>query len=401
MFVASKVLSSPLEAMYGLLSFIMVKDLHATPWQITVLVSLMPIVALLSFYGNLFIKDRPHRLKSLVIGTKFVGLLPCFFFPFVNNVWFFIFGAALFMTSIRAAIPAWSEILKINLTYEWRGKIFSYGSSAHYIMNLGIPLIISPFIDSSPHIWKWLFFIFACANTFGLMIALFIRLKDYSPQNEEGHSYQLTCIKSILLGPWKNCWRLMKSRPDFKSFQIVFMLGGAGIMLWQPVLPVFFEQVLKLSYTQLTLARSLCKGIGFTLTSSYWASWLHRIPIHLFNFFVTLFAALFGLLVIASSYDVYWIYAAYLLYGTMQAGSELSWNLSGPIFAKEKDSTLFTGVNVGMVGLRGCIAPFLGGFLFLHTSASVVFLCGGLLCLTASIYSLMSWSSQRSESTCA
>ena len=50
-------------------------------------------------------------------------------------------------------------------------------------------------------------------------------------------------------------------------------------------------------------------------------------------------------------------YAAYTMFGIMQAGSTLSWHLSGPIFSKEKDSTLFSGVSVAMVGLRGCIFP--------------------------------------------
>ena len=52
-FIGSKLLSSPLEAMCGLLAFILYKELHASPLQITLLISSKPIFALLSFYGNL------------------------------------------------------------------------------------------------------------------------------------------------------------------------------------------------------------------------------------------------------------------------------------------------------------------------------------------------------------
>ena len=44
------------------------------------------------------------------------------------------------------------------------------------------------------------------------------------------------------------------------------MLGGAGLMFMQPVLPIFSEETLKLSYTELALAFAFCKGISFILS---------------------------------------------------------------------------------------------------------------------------------------
>jgi hypothetical protein len=387
-FVGSKWLISPLEAMYGLLAFILYKDLNATPLQITLLMSSKPIVALLSFYGNLIIKGQPTRLKSLILWSNILACLPCFLFPFVDNVWFFLASFALFMMSLRAMIPAWSEILKINCPQEARGKIFSKASTANYLTNLGIPVFISPWIDYYPHLWKWVFFALAALQAFNVLLLLYIKVRSYSVTSDPYHTYHLNSLNSILLGPWKNCWTLMKQHWDFRSFQIVFMLGGSGLILMHPVLPVFFKETLQLSYTQLTLATCFCKGISFALASPVWARWLHRTSIHQFNFFVNLCAGIFALFMIASDYQFFWIYPAYLFYGIMQAGSELSWNLSGPIFSKEKDSTLFTGVNIAMVGLRGCIAPFLGAFIFLNTEASFVFLCGGGLCLLGAAYSI-------------
>lgn len=387
-FVGSRCLISPLEAMYGLLAFIFCKDLNATPLQITLLMSSKPIVALLSFYGNLIIKDQPARLKTLIFWSNILAFLPCFLFPFVNNVWFFLISFALFMMSVRAMIPAWSEILKINCAPEERGKIFSQASSVNYLMNIGIPVFISPWIDYYPHSWKWVFFILAAVQSLNVLLILFIKIKSYSVERDNYPAYHLNSINSILLGPWKNCWTLIKQRWDFRNFQIVFMFGGAGLMLMHPVLPVFFKETLQLSYTQLTLATCLCKGISFAVTSPLWAKGLNRVSIHLFNFFVNLSAGVFAFFIIASQYQLFWIYPAYLFYGMMQAGSELSWNLSGPIFSKDKDSTLFTGAGIAMVGLRGCIAPFLGAVLFLDFDASFVFFCGGSLCLGGAVYSL-------------
>jgi hypothetical protein len=96
-------------------------------------------------------------------------------------------------------------------------------------------------------------------------------------------------------------------------------------------------------------------------------------------------AAFFPLFLMAAEWNIICLYLAYLLYGAMQAGSELSWNLSGPIFAKHEESSTYTGVNVVSVGLRGCVAPPLGGFLCNLTGATVVLLMGGSFCILASL----------------
>jgi Major Facilitator Superfamily len=384
-----KLLGSPLEALFYLLAFILYKDLNASPLQITLLVSSKPAVALLSFYGNLFIKNKSSKLKLMIILSTVFGSFSCLLFPFINNIWFIIFAHGLFMMSLRATLPAWSEILKINLSSESRSKVFSRGSIVNYSTNIAMPLCVSPLLDSFPHIWKWLFFLFALLNFLNVFLVLNLKLKNHLTENDSYRPYQLNSLSSVLIDPWRNGWELIRKRSDFRKFQIVFMLCGAGLMVMQPILPVFFKENLHFTYMQLTLATSLCKGVSFSLSSPIWARWLSRIPISLFNFFICGFAALFSLLLIESQYLPLCFYFAYFMYGIMQAGSELSWNLSGPIFAKNNDSTLFTGINVAAVGVRGCIAPFLGELLLLNTnSPSIVFASGGILCLCASCYSL-------------
>jgi hypothetical protein len=369
--------------------FIFAKDLNATPLQLALLISVKPFVALVSFYGNLFIKGKPKRLKSFLAFSNIFAAIPCFFFPFVNNVWFFLVAYGVFWMSMRAMIPAWSEIFKINESQEKRGSIFSKGSTANYVIMIFFPLLCSPWIDAYPHIWKWFFFFLATIQVLNAILFLNIKMRTYSESIEPYEAYNFS-FKSITLDPWKHCWYLMKERADFRNYQIVFMFGGTGLILMQPVLPIFFKETLQLSYTQLSLATSLCKGIAFACTAPFWANWLNKISINQFNCNVNLCAACFVVFILAATFGSSWIYVAYLIYGTMQAGSELSWNMSGPIFSKDKDSTLFTGVNVAMVGVRGCFAPFMGEILFLYTNASTVFISSGCLCLIGAFYSLLS-----------
>ncbi len=383
-----KLLESPLGSLFNIF-LIILYNLQATPLQMIIAISSKPVVALLSFYGNLFIKDKSSKLKLMILASLLLGSIPCLFFPVIDNLWFMIVAYALFTLSLKAAAPAWAEILKINLPSEPRNKVFSRGSIFHYATNIVIPLLVSPLLDGYPGIWKWLFFGFALLNGLNILLLLKLKLENHIQEADNAPAYKLNSFSSVLLDPWRNGFKLIKERADFKHFQIVFMLCGTGLMLIQPALPVLLKGTLQLSYFQLTLATSFCKGISFVLSSSVWAHFLSRISINLFNFYVCCFATIFSLFMIGSQYVTSGIYLAYLFYGIMQAGSELSWNLAGPIFAKNKDSTLFTGVNVAAVGVRGCIAPFLGSLLFFNTgSITIVFACCGTLCLMASLYSL-------------
>ena len=288
---------------------------------------------------------------------------------------------------MRAMIPAWSEILKINLSEAYRARIFSQGSITSYLVSTLVPLILAPWIDLHPHSWKWLFFLLAGLQVLSAALVLSIPIKREESFSDEAVDYSIDCWRSLILGPWNNCLQLLKSRPDFRNYQIVFMFGGAGLIVMQPVLPIFFKETLHLSYTQVSLATTLCKALAFACASPIWARGLNRVSLHIFNGLVTLFAAIYGLLIIAAGFQVGWLYVAYLLYGVMQAGSDLSWNLGGTLFAAERDSTLFTGVNVAMVGVRGAIVPFIGGLLFTYSNSLSVFVLGALLCCFGSLYS--------------
>ncbi len=388
-FILSKLLNSPLGVMYGLLAFILCKNFHATPLQITLLMSSKPLVAIISFYSLLFIKNRPERLKFLIIFSTLIGFIPCFFFPFLESSWFYIFSFALFMMAARAMLPAWTEIFKLNISTEERGKVFSRGSTVNYLANIVIPLIVAPIMDANPGSWKWIFFFLASLQPLHLYLLSQLKVNlPYSGEKRDEASSFSSSFHSMIWEPWKKGWLLMKERSDFRGYQIAFLFGGGGLILVHPVLPLFFKEVLHLSYTQLAFATSLCKGVGFALTSPLWARWFNRLSIHAFNFHVTAAAGLFALILVFRGHQVGWIYIAYFVYGVMQAGSELSWHLAGPKFSQKEDSTLFTSVNVMMVGLRGCVAPFLGEWLFLSSNSTTVFFASALLCLTGAFYSL-------------
>lgn len=377
----TRILNTPFWALYTLLPFIMCKDLQATSWQIACIISLKPIVSLFSLYWSSQIKRRRDRLISNIVWAGILSHLPFLFVPWISHPWFFIFASATYMLFHRGVNPAWMEVLKVNVPEESRKTVFAYGSAFYHVGGALLAIVIGWLLDDYFQAWRWLFPLTALFSLGAILFQATLPIKilpvfDTTEQSSFSFKHQLS-------KPWKEAWELMKQRPDFARFQIGFMLGGGGLMLWQPALPQFFFDTLQLNYKELTIAMTLCKSIGYALALPLWTRIMSRLDIFAFSGAVTAIATLFPLGLMAAQWNLLWLYAAYLLYGFMQAGSELSWNLSGPIFSKQEDSSTYTGVNVVTVGLRGCVAPPLGSFLCSLTNATVILLMGGGLCLLA------------------
>ena len=134
-------------------------------------------------------------------------------------------------------------------------------------------------------------------------------------------------------------------------------------MIIQPVIPMFFSETLKLSYRDLIIAYSICKGFGFVLTSPLWSRYMGILSVGRFTSIVLAGFALFSLMIAFGIYSPIWVYFAYFVYGVAQAGSHLIWHLSGPVFADKEESSRYSGVNIVMVGVRGMLGPPLGGLL--------------------------------------
>lgn len=379
-FIWTRFLNTPFWALFVMLKFIMRRDLNASELQVTTFIALAPLVSILSVYWSSTINKRRDRLLSNIVLSTIIKHIPFLFFPFVNNPWYFVLASALFMMFHRSSTPAWMEILKLNLPKNEREEVFAKGTTVAFLGDGCFCFLLGYLLDHFEQSWRWIFPFTAIISLvsvyFQMSIPIFIT--GYESFGK------VKSFKEQAFDPWKNAIEIYKSRPDFFNFQLGFMLlGGGGLMIMQPALPTFFMETLNLSYMELSIVLTLCKGIGCALTSSLFAKWMNRVNIYLFCSLVTLIGALFSFLLIFSKFDLSFLYVAYLIYGIMQAGSELGWNMSGPIFSKDEESSSYSSSNVLLVGLRGAIFPVLGGALVVLFNPTVVILFGGFLCLLA------------------
>lgn len=371
-FLWTQILGAPFWAIYNLLLFILYKDLGATPFQIGLFIALKPTVSLISIYWSDHIHCRPDRLVKNVVWAGIIGFCPFLIFPWYASASFVLFASALYMTMLRGVIPAWMEIFKLNLPGETKQKVFSLGSIVSYAVGAIFPVLIGPLLDMYSFAWRPIFCIAALLG----MISVFFQLRI--PIDLKKRILPTPWTFS-LVEPWKKAFKLLREKKNFRLYQFGFMvLGGSGLMVMQPALPKFFIDVLGLSYTELSIALTLCKGVGFAMTSRLWASALGRYNFFRLSALVAFLGAIFPLLLLLGKLNLSWIYIAYLSYGIMQAGSELVWHLSGPHFAHEEESSSYSSVNVLAVGVRGSVIPQLGSMCSLFLTSPFILLIGAL-----------------------
>jgi hypothetical protein len=371
LFLLNRFFSSPLESLFTLLIFILNKELGASAWQLAVLACAKPVVSLFAFILSSRMAGKPSAWRCFLILCTFLGASPVLLFPYIQNPWYYIASYALFMTAIRASYPIWMEMLKNHYALNQLGSAAAKGSCITFSITTFLPLILARWLDTSAGIFCFLFFSLACLNLLNIPLLLLLK-----PDFKTAQPVEIS---------WTGIVR--KNRP-FAQYLLLFFIGGAGLVAIQPVLPQFFQESLNLSYTKIACAMSLCRGCAFVASSPFWTGWAKSITLFRLNIAINALSCGFLILLFASIGNTHWLYAAYCLYGAMQAGCELSWNLSGPFFAKGEESTLYSCHNLLLVGVRGCIFPFAGQALMLSLHTTGVFICAGALCFAALCYGI-------------
>ena len=380
----SNLLTEPLFTLYSFLVFILYKDLGASTFQVALLTMLKPVITILSFYWSAGLPGKTKKLKSNVLWAGFFMRAPFLLCPWIDSAWYVIAAAVNYMFFYRAGTPAWLEIIKRNMGQGKRGRSFSFSVALAYAEGVVLALACGGLLDKDPGLWKGLFFWSALVSLFSLVVQSRIVVTGEDVVQER------PSLKELIIRPWRDSYQLMKGRRDFSRFQWGFMVSGFGLMLIQPAIPLFAVDVLGVSYLEMAAAISIAKGLGFALSSPVWARWLDRVHVLKLASLVFLAIGLFTILLSFSVWSTIWLYIAYFWYGVGQGGSHLVWNMSGPIFSGKDDSSRYTGVNVALAGIRGAIAPPLGGYLAILCGPVQVLIMGGALCFYSGIRMLQS-----------
>ncbi len=375
--ILSGVLKEPFACLYLLLPFFLLKDLQATAFQIVILTTLRPLVSIFSFYISEFITMKGMSLKSAVLWTGLLARIAFIPALWTGNSWLYIFGSTLYMIFTRAEIPAWMEVIKTNVERTKWERAFSAGSMISYTSGVFVTILFHNLIDAHDGGWRGISTASLALSMIAVIVQSLLIVNDKKTPQLSGGG---------MIKPIKDAFLLLKENHEFRKFQWAFMLGGLGLMIIQPVIPIYFSNTLSIKYSDLLIAFCVCKALGFVLTTPIWNKLLKKLPFNLFIFSILCGFAIFSFLLIFSALSMQCIFLAYILYGIAGAGSHLVWHLSGPMFSKEEASNRYTAVNVVMVGVRGLVGPFFGGCLLLVMDPIWIFAFSMILCLTGGLY---------------
>ena len=391
-YIITRLLDTPFWAIYNLFIIILFKQAGAASYQIALMVALKPLVSIFSSYWASFTTNRYFFIKKSILYGRFLAYLPFLLFPFIDSTWFFICCYGSYILMQVGMNPAWMELLRRNVPEIERNRVFSIMQTVGYLGGGLLPFLFGWILDGFTDSWRYIFPILALLALPAYFVQRRMVVQPLADENSRNQS-------TFLLSPWQKSWQILKEKKDFAKFQVGFFFLGAGLMILQPVIPKFFVEFLNLSFTEMALAVALCKGVGFALSSAYWLKLIKQFDIFVITISVAILASLFPLLLLSSQINILWLYFSYLIYGAMQAGYEMSWNLSGPIFAKETNSAAYSTVNILSVAVRGCFVPFLSTLILENSGAVVVALAAVSLCTFSHLFLFFSGKKEKMEQT--
>ena len=348
--------SEPLIALYATLTFILRKELGASAFQIALFTALNPVLSVFSFYWGAQLTMSKNKLLPNLMTAWFLARIPFLFFPFIHNIWLFFLASAVYQIFNRAATPALMEIIKRNIPQKPRARIFSLYYTLSVLEGVVIGLMLATLLHIHETNWPLFFFVAALVGLSSLLIQMRIPLSSEKGPAGPQPTNRLT-------QPLKACYDLLKMRPDFAHFQWCFMLGGLSLMIITPARTIFAADILSVSIGTVTIARCIFVGLGMAASSYFWGRGLEKRGIQSTTYLILILFAIFPLTFLLSRFHLSFFFLAHLVYGVAQGGSHLVWHLSGTIFSGDSDSSLYSTVNVLMVGIRGMVGPFLGSIL--------------------------------------
>lgn len=369
----------PFVVFYALLPFLLRKDLGAGLFELSVLSAIRPVLPVFSFYWGANLFQKKVCLKQNLIFAWVFARIPFLFVFWIQNVWYLIFCAACYELFNRAGTPALIEILKLNLSKTKRDQLYTVGFVLSFMESILLGLFLTRALSSSLFPWPSY-----CALATAISLSsIALQWKLLLPKIKKEPTLPQQSFSERLTLPWKHTYELLSENPAFATFQWKFMLGGFALMLASPGISIFYADTLSLSYKEITLGRSVLMGLGIITSAHLWKKLLSKERVDEMMSAILLGFCSYLLLLWCAQIHLGFFYLAYLIYGVTQSGSHLLWNLSGPLFSEEKESTPFSTTNLLMVGIRGLIAPFLGAWICAYTGPSFLLLLGASCILPA------------------
>ncbi|NLJ06785.1 MAG: MFS transporter [Sphingobacteriales bacterium] len=387
------ILEGVILGLLALNEYIFIRSMKGSEFLLSILFTTTVFVLIFSVFSHEFLKRYKNKRK-LLIYTAFVTRLPLLlliFYPadpgtIANNIWYhyiFLLIFFLFYSFQPVVLPLINLFLKANYSNENFGKLYGLSTMGNKIVMLVITFLFGLLLDFDLTAFRYIYPFMGILGIISFYILSKIRV-DTSIIEFERKS-----LLQVIRDSFSNSWSVLKSNKAFLNFQIAFMLYGFSFMITNVLVTIFYDQVLHLNYSSTAFYKNFYNTVAI-LTLPYFGNLIGKMKIQrfasmtfIFMFFYILFTALSEYIdkgwVLFDIRIVLMLIIAGISYGLFASTMSLLWSIGSAYFCSPDEAASYQAVHLTLTGIRGCIAPFAGVFIYKNFGFTVAFIIAMLL----------------------
>ena len=386
-------------------ALVALKSLDASDRVATVIGASVAFANLLAVFWGGWVRGRSKKMMLMIPAGMSVGVIASFCFtPLTPNpAIVFCLQVVLCYLCFSCVMTVRSAVWRVNYPSTHRAQIAARFNV--WIMLLGQILTVflaASYLDGAIEIgsadWRWVLadlswlpgagqpsaygYVYPVATLFMVVaVALYgwVRVRDERngvnvlagvptpPFNLVGNLAGVTAqIVSQSVAPVRAAWRVVRDDMSFRNYMIwQFIIGSATMMVEIPLVVILKERF-GVNYVVGGTALVFVPSLTMLVAMPLWAKWFDRTNILRFRSRQMIF---WGVSRVVLGLGVWLLSVPLVLVGVAIAGigaggGRLAWMLGHMQFANRQDDALYMGIHVSLTGLRGCIMPFVGMWLY-------------------------------------
>lgn len=362
---------------FGLSEAVARKGLGASDAEIVILTTGTAAFSVTAFLWGSLMEGRPKTgffLAAALLGRGALLLTAVL----TGSVWFVVLCCCVFLAD-PIFIPAQQSVLQSNYDPAWRGRMLGrvvlWTRGFFILAALGAGYVL----DREPGLYRALF---PAAGVVGFLGYLqFASIRVRRPPREAAPE-RPSFIEAV-----KNFQALLRANRDFDRFERNFLVYGIGFFLLLPANVFLLVDHLRMSYSAISLGRLVLFQVMLALLSPLAGAIFDRLKA-VRTASVSFAALSLYPLCLFFSYLLHSAALAYLgfaLFGAAMAGVNTAWSLGALQFAGKQDASVFMGVHLTVVGVRGLFVPVIGYAVSVFFNLGVVYLVSSALFILAAL----------------
>lgn len=351
-------------------------------------------------------KVRFVNMLQLGVVLTIASVAATAWMPLHIGAW--IFAAQIIFTRMLASgiVTVRSVIWRANYPRHLRGQIIGRITVVATAVLAASTFFGSAWLDKDPRAFVYLYPAAAALGAIGIWQFSNIRVRKegqvlrqqqalYTPRPESLAQTDETNVLNYqprhqgLRAFFLDAWAVLREDEAFRRYQRYQFLSGFSFMFFGPSLLYMVSKEMtdeKSEYLLATVVLQIIPMITTLISTQLWAPLFDRVHITRFRVTQTSVSVLAQstLFVGAMSNQLWIIAVGQVLIGVANAGGNLAWNLGHNDFATGDKAASYMGIHVMLTGLRGCIAPFFGAWLYqVPAIGRHVFAISTLICCAA------------------